>query len=301
VSDPLDANRRLAIPPEFAGAYDHCERIAREHYENFPVASRLLPAAVRPHVAAVYAFARAADDFADEGDLPPAERYRLLDDWRARLHAPAPPATSPDATDRVFAAVAQTRRQCDLDIQLFDDLLSAFRQDVETRRYAEWSAVLDYCRRSANPVGRLVLGIAGHRGRDVEEASDGLCTALQLANFWQDFGVDYRRGRIYLPAEISGRRRAQEGDLVAGVWSEPWQEAFAEVVRRTRILFLDGRPVADLVHGRLRFELRLTWLGGMRILERAAEPGRNPLTSRPALGSADLPGLLWGAIRWRGR
>ena len=198
-------------------------------------------------------------------------------------------------------AVAQTRRLCELDIQLFDDLLSAFRQDVETRRYAEWSGVLDYCRRSANPVGRLVLGIAGHRGRDVEQASDGLCTALQLANFWQDFGVDYRRGRIYLPAEISGRRRAQEGDLAAGVWTEAWRDAFDEAVRRTRILFDQGRPVADLVTGRLRMELRLTWLGGMRILDRAAAPGRNPLESRPSLGAGDVPGLLWRAIRWRGR
>jgi hydroxysqualene synthase len=289
------------LPTDLAAAYAHCEAVARAHYENFPVASRLLPAAMRPHVAAVYAFARAADDFADEGDLAPAERYRLLDDWRARLHAPAPSASSGDPADRVFAAVAQTRRQCELDIQLFDDLLSAFRQDVETRRYAEWPAVLDYCRRSANPVGRLVLGIAGHRGRDVEQASDALCTALQLANFWQDFGVDYRRGRIYLPAEISGRRRAQEGDLAAGLWTDAWREAFAEAVRRTRILFDQGRPVADLVSGRLRWELRLTWLGGMRILERAAEPGRNPLVSRPTLGAADLPGLMWDAIRWRER
>lgn len=296
-----DVWRRLAIPREFAAAYAHCERIAREHYENFPVASRLLPAAMRPHVAAVYAFARAADDFADEGDLAPAERYRLLDDWRGRLHAPAPPADSAGPVDRVFAAVAQTRRQCELDIQLFDDLLSAFRQDVETRRYAEWSAVLDYCRRSANPVGRLVLGIAGHRGKAVEEASDGLCTALQLANFWQDFGVDFRRGRIYLPAEISGRRRAQEGDLAAGRWTDEWRQAFDEAVRRTRILFDQGRPVADLVTGRLRFELRLTWLGGVRILDRAAQPGRDPLASRPTLGAADLPGLLWSAIAWRGR
>ena len=211
------------------------------------------------------------------------------------------PPSSSDPSDRVFAAVAQTRRLCELDIQLFDDLLSAFRQDVETRRYAEWSGVLDYCRRSANPVGRLVLGIAGHRGRDVEQASDGLCTALQLANFWQDFGVDYRRGRIYLPAEVSGRRRAQEGDLAAGVWTEAWREAFDEAVRRTRILFDQGRPVADLVTGRLRLELRVTWLGGMRILDRAAAPGRNPLESRPSLGAGDVPGLLWRAIRWRGR
>lgn len=301
MSVQLDGRRRLAIPQGFAGAYAHCERVAREHYENFPVASRLLPAAMRPHVAAVYAFARAADDFADEGDLAPAERYRLLDDWQARLHAPAPSPASADAADRVFAAVAQTRRQCELDIQLFDDLLSAFRQDVETRRYAEWSAVLDYCRRSANPVGRLVLGIAGHRGRDVEQASDGLCTALQLANFWQDFGVDYRRGRIYIPAELSGRRRAQEGDLAAGRWTDEWRQAFDEVVRRTRILFDHGRPVADLVTGRLRFELRLTWLGGRLILDRAAAPGRHPLVSRPTLGAADLPRLLWRAIRWPGR
>jgi squalene synthase HpnC len=292
---------RLAIPPAHAAAYAHCEAVARAHYENFPVASRLLPAAMRPHVAAVYAFARAADDFADEGTLAPAERYRLLDDWKARLHAPPPAPASADATDRVFAAVAQTRQQCGLDIGLFDDLLSAFRQDVETRRYAEWSAVLDYCRRSAHPVGRLVLGIAGYRGREVEQASDALCTALQLANFWQDFGDDYRRGRLYVPADVSGRRRAQEGDLAAGVWTDAWQEAFDEVVRRTRILFDQGRPVAELVRGRLRLELRLTWLGGMRILERAAAPARNPLTSRPTLGAPDLPGLLWRAIRWRGR
>ncbi len=293
--------RPPAIPSTHAAAYAHCERVAREHYENFPVASRLLPAPMRPHVAAVYAFARAADDFADEGDLPQTERYRLLDDWKERLHAPAPPATSGDPVDRVFAAVASTREQCELDIQLFDDLLSAFRQDVATRRYAEWPAVLDYCRRSANPVGRLVLGIAGHRGRDVEQASDALCTALQLANFWQDFGVDYRRSRIYLPAEVSGRRRAQEGDLAAGLWTDAWRESLDEVVRRTRILFDQGRPVADLVTGRLRIELRLTWLGGRLILDRAGAPGRNPLVSRPTLGARDLPGLLWRAVRWRGR
>ena len=292
---------RLAIPASHAAAYAHCERIAREHYENFPVASRLLPADMRPHVAAVYAFARAADDFADEGTLAPAERYRLLDGWKDRLHAPAPDAASADASDRVFAAVAHTRRQCGLDVQLFDDLLSAFRQDVETTRYAERASVVDYCRRSANPVGRLVLGIAGYRGRDVEQASDSLCTALQLANFWQDLGVDYRRGRLYIPAEVSGRLRAQEGDLAAGLWTDPWRQALEEVARRTRFLFELGRPVADLVEGRLRFELRLTWLGGRRILERAAAPGRNPLVSRPSLGAADFPGLLWEAARWRER
>ena len=293
---------RLAIPPSLAPAYAHCERIAREHYENFPVASRLLPAAMRPHVAAVYAFARAADDFADEGALEPAERYRLLDGWRALLHAPAPAIGGPaaDPSDLVFAAVANTRAQCELAIQLFDDLLSAFRQDVETRRYAEWAGVLDYCRRSANPVGRLVLGIAGHRGPEVERASDALCTALQLANFWQDLGIDFRRGRLYIPAEIYGRRRALETDLARGVWSDAWAESLTEAVRRTRLLFDEGRPVADLVTGRLRFELRVTWLGGRTILDRAAEKGRNPFETRPALTKTDLPGLVWRAVRWLG-
>jgi squalene synthase HpnC len=290
-----------SIPAALASAYAHCERVAREHYENFPVASRLLPAAMRPHVAAVYAFARAADDFADEGTLAPAERYQLLDDWKRRLHAPAPAPDRTDPADLVFAAVADTRERCGLDIRLFDDLLSAFRQDVETRRYAEWAGILDYCRRSANPVGRLVLGIAGYRGAAVEQASDAVCTALQLANFWQDLGVDFRRGRLYIPAEIYGRRRAQEADLARGTWTPAWAESLAEVVRRTRVLFEQGRPVADLIGGRLRWELRVTWLGGMRILDRAAEPGRDPLTSRPALGAADLPGLLWDAVRWRGR
>jgi hydroxysqualene synthase len=291
----------VTIPAPLTAAYAHCERIARAHYENFPVASRLLPAAMRPHVAAVYAFARAADDFADEGTLAPAERYRLLDDWKQRLHAPPPPPGSADPADLVFAAVAATRERCGLDIRLFDDLLSAFRQDVETRRYAEWAGVLDYCRRSANPVGRLVLGIAGYRGAAVEQASDALCTALQLANFWQDLGTDFRRGRLYVPAEIYGRRRAQEADLARGSWTREWAESLEEVVRRTRVLFDQGRPVADLVGGRLRWELRVTWLGGRRILDRAAAAGRDPLTSRPALGAADLPGLLWGAVRWRGR
>ena len=288
-----------------AAAYAYCATIAGEHYENFPVASRLLPAPMRPHIAAIYAFARTADDFADEPGIPDTERFRLLDDWGTRLHAaqagdPAYQSQDDTGADLIFLALSATIARHRLPLQLFDDLLSAFRQDVETRRYAEWSAVLDYCRRSANPVGRLVLGIAGHRGRDVEQASDGLCTALQLANFWQDFGVDYRRGRIYLPADVSGRRRAQEGDLAAGVWTEAWRESFDEVVRRTRVLFDQGRPVADLVTGRLRMELRLTWLGGRRILDRAAA-GPNPLVSRPTLGARDVPGLLWRTIRWRGR
>ncbi|HEY8551673.1 MAG TPA: squalene synthase HpnC [Vicinamibacterales bacterium] len=293
-----DAVPIRALPPDLAAAYRHCERIARSHYENFPVASWLLPARMRPHVAAVYAFARTADDFADEGDRPAAERYRLLDNWQARLNAAVSGRIEDDEHGPVFRAVAHTIAACELPVSLFEDLLSAFRQDVDTHRYVSWTGLLDYCRRSANPVGRLVLGIAGHRGADVEQASDYLCTALQLANFWQDFRIDWERGRLYVPMEVSGRLRAQEADLVRGELTTPWREALREMVRRTRALFDAGRPVADLVDGRLRFELRLTWLGGRRILDRLEASGYDPWTQRPKLRGRDVPSLAWDALRW---
>ena len=166
-------------------AYAECEKLARGHYENFPVASRLLPARMRPHIAALYAFARTADDFADEGRRPDVERLRLLDDWQYRLHACVTECTP---EDRVFLALGATIRACRLPVSLFDDLLSAFRQDITTHRYDTWNGVLDYCRRSANPVGRLVLRIAGHEDARLDRSSDALCTALQLSNFWQDLG-----------------------------------------------------------------------------------------------------------------
>ncbi|HTU98966.1 MAG TPA: squalene/phytoene synthase family protein, partial [Luteitalea sp.] len=175
-------------------AYARCEQIAAAHYENFPVASRLLPAAMRPHVAAVYAFARAADDFADEGTATAAQRLAWLDTWRG-LRAGGPDAVGdpidvghvPAADVRAtFLAVHATIASCRLAPSLFDDLLSAFAQDVVTTRYGTWDDVLDYCRRSANPVGRLVLGIAGVHDEQAARQSDAVCTALQLTNFWQD-------------------------------------------------------------------------------------------------------------------
>ena len=173
-------------------AYAVCLRLAREHYENFPVASRLLPRAMRPHIAAVYAFARIADDFADEGSRSAGTRLALIDDWARRLHGAVSQhgsgATAAGDTDdptaaAVFVALSETIRECRLPVQLFDDLLSAFRQDVTVRRYETWEDVLEYCRRSANPVGRLVLNIAGYRAPQIEAWSDAVCTALQLTNF----------------------------------------------------------------------------------------------------------------------
>jgi squalene synthase HpnC len=271
-------------------AYAACARLAREHYENFPVASLLLPRAMRPHVAAVYAFARTADDFADEGSRSTGERLRLLDDWSSRLHR--------EAADDVFVAVQNTIREKRLPISLFEDLLSAFKQDVTVRRYATWTDLLDYCRRSANPVGRLVLRIAGHDDLQLDRASDALCTALQLANFWQDFERDWDNGRLYVPRADVDAAGAKESDLDARRMTPAWRAALAGVAARTRVLFDEGRAVADGVSGRLRWELRFTWLGGVRILDRLERARFDVFQDRPALGPSDAPAILWGALAW---
>jgi phytoene synthase len=287
-----------------ASAYAVCEQLARAHYENFPVASRLLPAVMRPHIAAVYAFARIADDIADEGDAAAAARVARLAEWQARLHdavagiAGRSPADGREAD--VFLALGHSIRTLDLPLSLFDDLLSAFGQDITTTRYASWSEVFDYCRRSANPVGRLVLRIAGYRDQILDRSSDRLCTALQLINFWQDFGRDWRAGRLYVPREVSERCEASERDLSSGRMTQPWVRAIESCLAVTRDCLHDGREVCDGVRGRLRIELRLTWLGGRRILDRVDRSRQRLLEARPTLGSGDLPGLLWGAVRWRG-
>ena len=291
-------------PKPYARAYAACELLARSHYENSPVASHLLPAAMRPHIAALYAFARVADDMADEGDVPAAERRRRLGRWRQRLHGMVEgPAQEPKTSDRnelILAAVAHSIRSLDLPLALFDDLVSAFGQDTTTTRYASWCDVLDYCRRSANPVGRLVLRIAGYRDDALDRSSDALCTALQLTNFWQDFGSDWRRGRLYVPGEVQRACDAHESELSDGRPGPAWARVIEACASFTRTEFAQGRAVCDGVSGRLRLELRFTWLGGVRILERA-ERGRFALFERrPALGVADAPGLLWRALRWSG-
>jgi squalene synthase HpnC len=287
------------IPADLQPAYAYCERIARSHYENFPVASRLLPAAMRPHIAAVYAFARAADDFADEENRTPQERYHLLEDWRellwqsAEFRGGAGPPYSP-----LFRALGHSMRVCNLSTSLFEDLLSAFRQDVETTRYESWEQLLDYCRRSANPVGRLVLRIAGYVGDEVERSSDAVCTALQLTNFWQDLAIDWRRGRLYVPAEETAAGGALEADLDVGRITPAWRAALAAAAERTRALFDEGRGVCDLVDGRLRYELRVTWLGGRLVLDRLESSGFDVFTARPRIGRRDAPALAWQALRW---
>jgi hydroxysqualene synthase len=278
--------------------------MARSHYENFPVASLLLPASMRPHVAAVYAFARVADDIADEGSATSEARQAGLRAWQDRLHAAVDtPGRHPETTSRddlIFVALGHSIRSLDLPVSLFDDLLSAFGQDTTTTRYHSWSDLLDYCRRSANPVGRLVLRIAGYRDERLDRSSDALCTALQLTNFWQDFGRDWRAGRLYLPLDIADACGAREADLQAGRFTDGWARAIARCVSLTRAQFADGHFVCDGVRGRLRVELRVTWQGGHRILDRVDELRTDLWHRRPALSAADYAGLLWRAAWWKG-
>lgn len=279
---------------DLRAAYASCARDARGHYENFPVASLLVPARMRDGIAAVYAFARAADDFADEGQLSLAERHRLLDSWLERLRraavfnepGPPPRAGEPANTSEIFAALGDSIRRFGLPVELLEHLLDAFRQDTTVASYHTWQELLDYCRRSANPVGRLVLRIGGYRDRQLDAWSDDICTALQLTNFWQDLAIDRARGRDYLPREERAAQTSPEAALAAAV-------------ERTRTLFDSGRPLCDAVSGRLRYELRATWLGGVRILERLERSGFAAGAPRPALSAADLPWLIARLAAWR--
>jgi len=285
-------------------AYASCQRLAESHYENFPVASRLMPARLRPHVAAIYAFARTADDFADEPGREPEERLRLLNEWGRRLdgeHFPdkQSPPDKECPPDMIFSALADTRARFDLPAELFHDLLSAFKQDVVTTRYESWDAVLDYCRRSANPVGRLVLRLSGYRDDALDQASDAVCTALQLTNFWQDVAIDWPRGRLYVPEEVWRTAGADPEVLDRGRMTPQWTTAMRTCGDYTRRLFADGRPVCDGVGGRLRYELRATWLGGSRVLDRLEAVNYDVFTSRPRLGTSDAIVIASKTLLWR--
>jgi squalene synthase HpnC len=284
----------LPSPPRATGvveAFAYCERFARAHYENFPVGSLLVPRSKRPHVYSIYAFARIADDYADEGyetGTTPADRLAALDEWERQLED----CFRGEATHPVFIALAATVEQLQLPISLLRDLISAFRQDVVKRRYRDFGEVQDYCKRSANPVGRLILLLFDYRDAHLHTLSDHICTALQLANFWQDVAVDIDKDRIYLPEDEMAHFGVTEYDLQRRRFSAEYAALLRFQVDRTREMFMRGRQLPELVTGRLRHELRLTWLGGMRILERIARSGYNTLSERPTITMGDKVGLL---------
>lgn len=284
--------RSYTVPEAFA----YCESMARAHYENFPVGSLLVPKARRKHVYSIYAFARTADDFADEGydsgEWTEARRLAALTDWEHKLEE----SFAGRAEHPVFVALAATAAELKLPVQLFKDLLSAFKQDVIKRRYADFAEVLDYCTRSANPVGRLILLLFDYRDERLHQLSDHICTALQLANFWQDVAVDIKKDRIYLPQEEMTRFGVTEEDLRNRRFSAAYADLLRFQVERTREIFALGQTLPAQVRGRLAVELRLTWLGGMRILERIEALGYDTLNARPKITTSDKLVLFLRAL-----
>lgn len=283
----------MSTPPTLSDAFAHCEERVRRHYENFPV-GLFVPKAKRPYVNALYAFARVADDFADE-PIYEGFRQQKLDDWEGRLDA----AYDGRADGPIFVALAETVRRLAIPKGLLLDLLSAFRQDTVKRRYDNWDELLDYCRRSANPIGRLVLLIFDYRDEELHALSDSVCTALQLANHWQDIAIDLKKDRIYIPADIMQGHGVSEGDLERGRTEAPFRALMQELVERTRVLFRRGRPLCDRVRRDLRFELRLTWLGGSSILDGIERVDYDIFRRRPQHTLLAKAGLGWRALVWR--
>jgi squalene synthase HpnC len=270
--------------------------VSVEHYENFPVASWLCPPPMRAAVTAIYHFARTADDIADEGDAPAAQRLADLQRYRQALQACAAGQVDEAHWPAVFQPLRQALVRHALPVPLLDDLLAAFMQDTGNPLYADRVQLLDYCRRSANPVGRLLLHLAGIGDPVSLAQSDAICSALQLINFWQDLSVDLPRGRHYVT----------DADLAAHGLSrnalQPGHGDQTAALVRTLCLWADGlmregAPLALRVPGRLGWELRLVVQGGLRILERIAAMDYRSLDQRPVLGKTDLPVLLWRALR----
>jgi squalene synthase HpnC len=273
--------------------YRWCRDLARSHYENFPVASRLLPAELRDPVAAIYAFARSADDIADEGGLSNTQRLQQLDGMSAALRAieAGQPATAP-----LYVALADSVARYRLPLQPFHDLLDAFRQDVNKKRYASFGEVMDYCRRSANPVGRLLLHLSGETSERKLALSDAVCSALQLINFLQDIAQDYREhNRIYLPADDMARFDVTEAQIAQQL-NTPALHALVQLqIQRAAQLLRAGSPLATQLKGRFALELRAIILGGSRILEKLRT--QEDMFSRPRLTGSDRLGIAWTILR----
>jgi phytoene synthase len=264
-----------------------------DHYENFPVASWLLPRRLRGPVAVIYRFARSADDFADEGTLPAAERLARLDSYRAeldRLERGHPTSLA------LFEDVAAIVRAHGLPLGLFRDLLDAFSQDVTKKRYANFAEVLDYCRRSANPVGRLLLHLFKQTSESGLRLSDSICSALQLINFWQDIELDFAKGRIYLPQDEMARHGVGEAHIADRRCDAAWRALMAFQVQRARQMLLAGEPLGRSLPGRVGLEIRATVQGGLRILEKIERADYDVWRHRPVLTAPDWPLLLARAL-----
>lgn len=262
------------------------------HYENFPVASLLLPRRLRHPVAVIYRFARTADDLADEGDAPAAVRLAQLDAYRqelGKLEAGTP------SQHPVFAPLAEVILTHGLPFKPFHDLLDAFSQDVVKRRYADFQEVMHYCSRSADPVGRLMLHLYGAARPENLAQSDAICSALQLINFWQDVAIDLRKDRIYLPQDELRRFGVDEDQIARGAADERWRQLMHFQVGRARDMLLSGAPLARSLKGRIGMELKMIVQGGLRITDKLEQVRYDVFRQRPTLAAADWPRMLWRA------
>jgi squalene synthase HpnC len=271
--------------------------VSVNHYENFPVASILCPPALRPAVQAIYHFARTADDIADEGTASGVQRLADLAAYRTDLVRVSRGEAASHRWAAVFEPLAGAMASWHLPTQLLADLLSAFEQDVTVHHYEDRAQLLDYCRRSANPVGRLLLHLYGIDDAHAKAQSDAICSALQLINFWQDFSVDLPRGRIYAPMQDAARHGVSETMLLACVDGAPMRALVADLCAWARDLMRSGAPLVHRIPGRAGWELRLVIQGGLRIAEKIAAMHYASVLARPRLRSLDGPLLLWRGLR----
>src|SRR5690625_5284971 len=279
-----------------------------DHYENFPVASWLLPKALRTPVQHIYRFARCADDLADEGDHSPAWRLESLEQYARQLDYIADQQlTEKGATElqHIFRPLEAVIQQFQLPLQPFYDLLSAFRQDVHVKRYADYDELLDYCRRSADPVGRILLHLYQEQRPDSLSMSDAICTGLQLTNFWQDVAIDWDKDRVYIPQQELQRFGVDEGFIAQAVAGEvpsttqreAWQALMRHQVTQARALLNAGKPLCRRLPGRLNLELRLIIQGGLRILEKLERVQFDVFNHRPIIKKQDSLLLFVRALR----
>ncbi len=277
-----------------AESLDYTRWLATHHYENFHVVSFLLPKRLHQDFYNVYSFCRWADDLGDEiGDTQ--ESLRLLAWWRGELHR----MYEGSATHPVFVALQATAAKHQLPREPFDDLITAFERDQTQTRYANFEEVFDYCKYSANPVGRLVLGLCGYRDAARYELSDATCTALQLANFWQDVTVDWQKDRVYLPLDVLSKHGYPVEGIAQRKFDDRFRAVMKEAVEVARALFLKGLPLADQVDRRLAIDLELFSRGGLKVLEKIERQDYNVLASRPAISKLERVGILLGAVTRR--
>ena len=287
----------VPLPPtlDAEACYRYCEALCRSRHHNYPVGSMFARSHLRKHIFALFAFARVADDFADEKQYE-GRRSRELDRWEEHLHA----AYRGQAQHPVFVALADTVDKFALPITEFTELLSGFRTDLERRRYATFHELRSYTRQAAEPVGRLLLYIGGYRAPELHAYADDLSSALAVARLIQDIPADWQRGRVYMPAEDLRHFGVTEADIANRRINPAVGALVRYEVARTRALFERSRPLVDVIGADLAVELALTWHGGMRILEKIENVGSRLFADRPELGTADKALVLARSLRWRG-